>query len=87
MHAFHGPRISLHICNHIHFQKKFQHNLQKMVGGEGGVKGRWEFFQQFIQFGSVTLPLLTTDVSSLLIEGFSFASINAPRTGLVKEIL
>ena len=34
--------------------KKLQHNFPKMRGG--GVKGRLEFFQKIIQFGSGILP-------------------------------
>ena len=47
-----GSRTSLHIFDHIHY-KKLQHNFPKM---RGGVKGRLEFFQKIIRFGSGTLP-------------------------------
>ena len=40
-----GPHASLHICNHIHYKKKLQHNFPKMRG------------KKFISFGSGTLPL------------------------------
>ena len=49
-----GPHTSLHICNHIHY-KNLHHNFPKM---RGGVKGRLEFFQKIIRFGSGILPLV-----------------------------
>ena len=39
----------------ISILKDLQHNFPKMRGG--GVKGRLEFFQNFIRFGSGILPL------------------------------
>ena len=62
-----GPNTSLHICNHIHY-KKLQHNFPKM---RGGVKGRLEFFQKFIQFGSGILPKV--QLPHIVLLRFSFA--------------
>ena len=47
-----GPHTSLHKYNHAHY-KNCNMIFQKWWGG---VKGRLEFFQKIIQFGSQTLP-------------------------------
>ena len=43
---------SLYKCDHIQY-RKLQHNFSKL---RGGVKGRLDFFQQFIRFSSGILP-------------------------------
>ena len=41
--------------------------------GGGGVKGRLEFFQKFIRFGTATCPLYPKIVFTTLYQSYSFA--------------
>ena len=78
-----GPPTSLHICNHIHYKKKLQHNFPKMRGG-GGSKAVWNFSEILSAFVALPVSKGNKKIEEMLY--FFFQITNVAQQGEIERV-